>query len=318
MTFADTLRQIDYQSLPISDYSRRYIQCLLPSLDYYLDICNRALDLALKRAIQSSNHSITFIDYGGGHGFLSLLAKQRGIERVVYIDYNPQASETVTSLADKLGFGPDIVLTGDSSTLKRWCKEQNITPNILVGIDVIEHIYRLDTFFADLRDINPHMTMVFSTASTPYNPRVVHRLHRIMRRDELGNLEHKGFLEMRREFIATQRPELSPADLNHWATSTRGLTYDDIAAALRFPLSTLRSPLPTPNTCDPATGSWTERILPLKAYRTFAAPRQIKVRKGFYNSYQHGIKGIITRTINLILHMPLTRSLAPFIILEVK
>lgn len=322
MSFADTLRRIDYNALGISDYSHNYILRLIPILDYYLNICNHTLDLLPK-----TTH--TLIDYGGGHGFFSLLAKQRGIKRVVYIDHNLQASETVTAIAEQLGFGPDIILTGDSNTLKVWCKEQNIIPDSIVGIDVIEHIYRLDTFFADLLTINPNMAMVFSTASTPYNPIVKHRLRRIMLQDEYGYGGQKGFLQLRREHISALRPDLSQKELDQWAESTRGLTYDDITTVLHSstpPDTFLHSPkisffnshFSIPNTCDPATGSWTERILPMKAYSTLVAPHRIKVHKGFYNSHQKGIKGIIESMLNLFLHLPLTRPIAPFIILEVK
>lgn len=314
MTLAEKLRQIDYQSLPISDYSHRYIQCLLPILDYYLDICQRALDL-----LPSSTH--TLVDYGGGHGFLSLLAKQRGFKQVIYIDYNPQASETVTALAKEVGFGPDVILTGDSNTLKTWSQEQQIFPDALIGIDIIEHIYRLDTFFDDLLSVNPGMAMVFSTASTPYNPWVKRRLHRFMLKDELGTSTRKGFLHLRREHIATLRPDLSPDELDRWAAATRGLTYPDITATLthsHIPESP-HSCIPAfPNTCDPATGSWTERILPLKEYRSLAAPRRIILRKGFYNAHRPGTKGMLSSLLNKLLRLPGTQVLAPFIILQIK
>lgn len=305
MDLAESIRKIDYNSLDISDYSRRYIQTLLPILDYYLDICNRALDL-----LPPSVH--TLVDYGGGHGFLCFLAKKRGFERVIYVDYNPQASATVTALAEQIGFGPDTVLTGDHNTLKTWCDEQHITPDAVVGIDVIEHIYRLEPFFSDLRSINPRMQMVFSTASTPYNPWIRHRLHRIMRHDE------EKFQQIRRDFIATLHPELSPDELNHWVKVTRGMIFNDIKSITSIESTSSIAAPPFPNTCDPITGSWTERILPIKTYHHLAAPLCVELHKGFYNSYQRGIKGIATRMLNFLLRLPFTLPLAPFIILKIN
>ena len=87
------LKDIDYHSLPISDYSRRYILRMLPVLDYYLDIYHRCLKQMI-RALRKEPSDITMVDYGGGHGFLSLTAKELGIGRVIYIDINPQAVET--------------------------------------------------------------------------------------------------------------------------------------------------------------------------------------------------------------------------------
>ena len=37
MAMLQILKNLDYDSLPISDYSRNYILRLLPNLDYYLD-----------------------------------------------------------------------------------------------------------------------------------------------------------------------------------------------------------------------------------------------------------------------------------------
>lgn len=318
MKLADILRQVDYNNLDISDYSRRYIQLLLPILDYYLDICNHALDLlAVDPTTQSPRY--TLVDYGGGHGFLSLLAKQRGIPHVIYIDHNPQASATVTALAERLGFGPDTILTGDHNTLGIWCREQQVTPDALVGIDVIEHIYRLDTFFSGLMAVNPRMHILFSTASNPSNPFTKHRLKRIMRMDEDGTASQKGFRELRRDHCATLRPDLTSEELDRWAYATRGLTFEDMAKLLNDRTSTppsLTDIPPYPNTCDPVTGSWTERILPLKSYRALAVPRQVTIHNGFYNSHQPGIKSLAARGLNTLLRLPHTQWFAPFIILE--
>lgn len=311
MKLADTLRHIDYNTLNISDYSRYYIIKLLPVLDYYLDICDQALKL-------SPNNIHTLVDYGGGHGFLSLLAKQRGIKNVIYIDYNPQASQTIRTLSTLLGFGPDTILTGDQNTLFEWTTKHQCIPDALIGIDVIEHIYRLDSFFDTLHLLNPQMSMVFSTASTPYNPFVKRRLKHYMLMDEYGYGDQEGFLQLRRNYIATLHPEFSESDLDQWAKETRGLIYDDISAALQAPLTALHSPIPFPNTCNPTTGSWTERILPIKVYQNLVSPQNLSLIKGFYNSHRHNFKGFVAQILNLILRLPCTRWISPFIILKIK
>jgi hypothetical protein len=312
MSLSQQLRQIDYRSLPISDYSRDYILRLLPVLDYYLDICNQALDHLLPAT--RSQLPATLIDYGGGHGFMSLLAKRRGIRRVIYVDYNPQAAETVTALSHLLGQGPDVILTGDQDTLRDWCREHQVVPDALVGIDVIEHIYRLDLFFDGLKALNPHMAMVFSTASTPFNPWVKRRLRRFMERDEQGHDGKPGFYQLRRDFIAQSRPDLLPQELDRLARQTRGLAFQDINSQF----SILNSQFSIPNTCDPRTGSWTERILPIEDYRRYARPCRVTYAKGFYNRHHQGLKGLAARTLNLLLHLPLTRCFAPFIYLKVN
>lgn len=311
---ADTLRHIDYHALPLSDYSRRYILRMLPNLDYYLDIYRRCLDRLLAGM---PPQEATLVDYGGGHGFFSLAAKERGVGRVVYVDYNPQAVETVHAVARCVGFGPDDILQGDAHTLRQWCEERGMRPDIVAGMDVIEHVYRLETLFADLFALNPRMRMIFTTGSTPYNPHVRRRLHKVMRADEQGRPGEEGFCALRRRHIAQHCPQLDAAALDYWAAHTRGLTYADALAALqRCEPYEVGDPY---NTCDPATGSWTERILPIAAYRRLLEPygARLEVSGGYYNTFRSGGKALPSRLLNGLMATGGFRWLAPFIILTV-
>lgn len=309
------LKAIDYHSLPISDYSRQYILRMLPDMEYYLEIYRRSLD-AMLRHVGKRASDITMVDYGGGHGFLSLTAKSMGIGRVIYVDFNPQAVETVKALSKEMGNGPDNVLQGDAGTLRKWCQENAITPDALLGMDVIEHIYRLEDFFADIYAVNPHIYMLFTTGSTPYNPRVVRRLHRIMQADELGHNGQEGFFQLRKKHILKHYPEMKDWEADIWATDTRGLTYPDILVAVDT--HTPNTDIDNYNTCDPATGSWTERILPISAYKTLVEPfhATVSVQLGYYNTHRKGVKGVASRLLNLLLYCPLFRCIAPFIVLS--
>ena len=316
MAMLQILKTLDYDSLPISDYSRNYILRLLPSLDYYLEIYHRCLRKMLDES-SCSAADIVMVDYGGGHGFLSLTAKTMGIGKVIYVDTNPQAVETVQVVSDKVGFGPDEVLLGDASALRQWCLSNNVMPNLLLGMDVIEHIYRLEDFFADLFAINPALPMLFTTGSTPFNPYVVRRLHSIMQSDELGHGSGPGFHTLRKRYILNHFPEMKDWEADIWATDTRGLTYPDIHVAVETHTpNRLADPY---NTCDPATGSWTERILAIEEYQALLLPYHatLSVQNGFYNIHRKGVKGFFSQLLN---HLPrrLFRPLAPFIILHIS
>ena len=316
MAMLQILKTLDYDSLPISDYSRNYILRLLPSLDYYLEIYHRCLRKMLDES-SCSAADIVMVDYGGGHGFLSLTAKTMGIGKVIYVDTNPQAVETVQVVSDKVGFGPDEVLLGDASALRQWCLSNNVMPNLLLGMDVIEHIYRLEDFFADLFAINPALPMLFTTGSTPFNPYVVRRLRRIMQSDELGHGGGPGFHTLRKRYILNHFPEMKDWEADIWATDTRGLTYPDIHVAVETHTpNRLADPY---NTCDPATGSWTERILAIEEYQALLLPYHatLSVQNGFYNIHRKGVKGFFSQLLN---HLPrrLFRPLAPFIILHIS
>lgn len=279
----DRLRAIDYEKLPISEYNKRYIGNLKPALRYFMRIYADCLRKGIQ-AIQASIPDITLVDYGGGSGFLGILAKSIGIGKVIYIDLNPSSVETIHILKRKVGIGPDVILQGNSDVLAGWCAENKVKPQLLIATDLIEHVYDLSLFFKDLISINDDMHLIFTTASTPFNPYVQQRLHKMMIGCESGTLESPNYYTLREQFIAKQYPERSREEVKAWALQSRGLTYPDILKAIednRFP--NLEDPY---NTCDPATGNWTERILPIKAYEDLLAPYEfkLKVEKGFYNT----------------------------------
>ena len=299
---------MNISSLPLSDYSRNYL--LRMDIDYYLGIYRRCLRRML-RYLDMSPETVTLVDYGGGHGLLGVTAKQLGVGQVIYVDYNPQACDAVRVISDALGAGPDHILCGDSALLRQWCADNAVVPHALLGMDVIEHIYRLEPFFADLFAINPTMRMLFTTGSTPYNPRVVRRLHRIMQADEA-----KFYLQ-RRTHIASHYPQLKSVDLDTWASATRGLNLDDTLLAVET--HTPFDPGDAYNTCDPVTSSWTERILPIAAYRRLLEPygATLAIRNGYYNQTRRNLKGLLSRLPNLLLATNRLHALAPFIILEI-
>ncbi len=317
-TLTGGLKAIDYDRLPISDYNKRYIGNLKPALGYFMRIYTDCLRKGV-REVRLPVPDITLIDYGGGSGFLSILAKSMGIGQVIYIDLNPSSVETIRLLKQKIGIGPDIILHGNSDTLADWCAREKVRPQLLIATDLIEHVYDLSAFFRDLIHINDSMRLIFTTASTPFNPYVRRRLRKMMIGCESGSLESPNYYTLRERFIAKLRPDFSREKIGTWARQTRGLTYPDIQKAIEG------KSLPTPedpyNTCDPATGNWTERILPIQAYERLLAPYRFKVsvEKGFYNvDRDNRIFSLVCEGINAWIRHggSLGFLLAPFIILS--
>ncbi len=272
---------------------------------YYIDIYRSSLERVAALSSQSgtptSPDNMVVVDFGGGHGMLSILAKQMGFGRVVYIDRNPDAQKSLAQLSEHFGTKPDVILQGDAETLKTWCRENGETPDALLAMDVIEHIYVLDEFFSALHDISPQMNMLFTTASTPYNKRVVRRLHHAMNLDEFGHDGKKGFRTLRREHIQQLHPDMSNKQLDYWAENTRGLIYEDVERAVDAQTpNLLRDPY---NTCDPETGSWTERILPVEDYLQILLPYgySLHVFPGRYNIHRNGPKEWASKYYNSII-----------------
>lgn len=314
----DRLQAIDYDALPISDYNKQYIARLKPALGYYADIYTDCLQRGI-RSVRLRPAEITMVDYGGGSGFLSFFAKCMGIGQVIYIDRNPRSAETAELLGKQTSYGPDVILRGDSNHLADWCLAERVRPQLLIATDLIEHVYRLDRLFADLTHVNPAMRMLFTTASTPFNPYVQQRLHRLMIGCERGEMERPNYYTLRRAFIARLRPDMQEKVLDEWAEHTRGLIYDDI----RIALENDEMPLPNDpfNTCDPATGNWMERILPIEAYERLLRPLglQLHIDKGYYNPYRRNpLIGWLCRGLNATIRHTgkFGYLLAPFLFLS--
>ncbi|MDR3267685.1 MAG: SAM-dependent methyltransferase [Tannerella sp.] len=318
--WAERLRSVDYDGLNISAYNKQYLCRLLPALPYYMRIYARCLSQCLRSAV-SPPSGITLVDYGGGCGFLSILAKAAGFGRVIYIDLNPLSVATVHVLRSETGRGPDVILQGDSADLVRYCTAQEITPHMLIATDVIEHVYDLPVFFAGLCTLSPVMQMMFTTASTPYNPLIKRRLHRFMVGCETGRTVEPNYFNRRRQFLLDHYPHLTGEALEQWTVHTRGQTYDDMRKALDA--GQLPQPADRYNTCDPETGNWAERILPVRAYRAFVSPYgyRLTVAKGFYNVRRSNpLTSFVARIINTLIRCSGSPglSVSPFLFLHFR
>ena len=270
------IREIDYNLLDISEYNRKYIHNLLPHLEYYFSIYTHAVS-----SLPTLNKESCVVDFGGGHGFLSLYLKVLGY-RVIYCDHNPLSVKTIRLIKEQLGFGPDYIVTGGSGELNRFCVENQLIPTHLIGTDVIEHIYDLSAFFHDMQVINPSFEMAFTTASNPANSYKCRRLRKLMKKEE------KDYAKQREAYIRNDATQLSDKEIDVLVKHTRGSMYSDIDKAVeRYLRHGTYPPLLTDpyNTCDPATGNWTERILPFKAYEQLANTYGFKIdfTPGLYN-----------------------------------
>jgi 2-polyprenyl-3-methyl-5-hydroxy-6-metoxy-1,4-benzoquinol methylase len=314
---ARRLQSTDFDALPVSDYNKQYIRRIRPALPYYLEIYAGCICKGL-RSVKIPPSELTLIDYGGGSGFLSLLAKEAGVKQVVYIDLNPLSAETVKVLKQRLGTGPDVILQGDSDTLADACNARQIRPQLLIATDLIEHIYDLERFFSDLHRINPEMDMLFTTASNPYNPVIKRRLRKFMQDCEQGGAVTPGYYMRRKTFIKETYPDMPEEEAEAWSRRTRGLTYEDIGKTIEI------NHLPVPedkyNTCDPATGNWAERILSVRYYKELLElyGYGLTVQKGYYNVHRgNAAASFLFRCANALIRCsgPLGLFPAPYILL---
>ncbi|MCL2073535.1 MAG: hypothetical protein FWH18_06430 [Marinilabiliaceae bacterium] len=283
-TTISSIKTIDFLNLEISEYNKNYIKNLFPHIDYYFEIYTDVVS----RLNIDNNSTDYIIDFGGGHGFLSLFLKQLRMN-VIYCDHNPLSVKTITLIKNKIGYGPDIIIEGSSLELLLFCKNNNITPKYLIATDLIEHVYDLDKLFSTLNVLNPNLSMVFTTGSVKSNFLKTRKLRKIMIEEET-----ESYLPARKKFISEKFPNLDTNVLNILTKQTRGLIYPDIKQFVEIYLKTNNMPvfeIDRYNTCDPKTGNWTERILSKKQFRKIFNKNgfQVTFENGFYNTNRSNV-----------------------------
>jgi hypothetical protein len=255
-----------------------------------MSLYSQLLQKALEKLDKPVSES-TFVDYGGGCGMLSYLAREAGFKTVVYNDIYPQSVSDTRVIARNLGLTIDFYITGDIQEFVHGVHLHQIKPDLICSFDVIEHIYDTETWFKTIQEINGHFSILFMSAANPRNPFVARRLKKLQVKAEQNGSEkifgwkeidlNSSFLEARREIIRSKHLGLENSEIESLALKTRGLRKDDILDAVDSYLKTgeLGYCITHPtNTCDPYTGNWTENLIDLKKLKDFLKQTNFDVK----------------------------------------
>ncbi|MGN6439329.1 MAG: methyltransferase domain-containing protein [Agriterribacter sp.] len=319
------LDTVNVSELKTTGYPLSYLKELLAHKKYQVQIYTSVLNAVIKN-VDKPKENIYLIDYGSGNGLLGLFAKFCGFKKVMLIDMSNVFIESATELSNMVKIHPDNIICGVLETPD--VKSAGI-PDAVVGTDVIEHIYDLDLFFGIAKTLNNDIITVFTTASNNKNWFKRRRLMQIQRQDEWhgwernnSNEAYPSFRQLRRVIILQELDDISDNEVELLITNTRGLNKEDIVKACAIFKQTREMPLPLPhptNTCDPFTGSWTERLLSFKEYQRLYKKHslQLTIYKGFYNSTTNTIKGYILAILNKVVQYSgkVGMHLSPYIIL---
>ncbi len=326
-SFAAQLNQVNVDVLKMGDYEKGYLSHIINSSTYYTSIYAHLLSLVLQYT-GKDKLSISLVDYGAGNGLLGIFAKYCGFGKVYINDLGKGATDAATELSNHLSITVDGFITGDTENLVSFFKECD-RPDVITGMDVIEHIYNLDIFFSLLQSINPNMLTVLSTGANADNPKKAREFMKQQMVDELeGGVSEDNplfggatqpFIKLREAIIKEAAPLLTTLENQQLAKATRGLIKEDIIIAVKQYLfnKTLPSEISHPtNTCEPYTGSWSERLLKVKEYKTLYARHgyRLEAYSGFYNSYGKSFRYILKKMANLVIKATGYRF-APFITL---
>jgi hypothetical protein len=329
----EKLRGLDYQSLDISDYCKRYYTFDLRKITFML----QAYSVMLASAIQLSGKAISeiaLLDHGAGIGILSLLAKLSGIKTVIHQDIDPVISADAKVIGQRLGIPADHYIGGETKDFVEYVNQNNLNLNIVGSRNVIEHIYNIEDFFSEASRIqSDRLVLYLNTTANAQNPLInvyTKRLQRIYERDGFSNDwgsrkrdKNNAALEVRKRIIREHAGGLRDSQIQALAINTRGQRKDDIIKSVDAYIHQGSMPVapahPT-NTCDPLTGSWYENLLSIDEYKKIIAESgfDYSFKNGFYNEnypqwYLNLISPIINRKIRLLRGWGI--FLAPFITL---
>jgi len=310
----DKLRALDVKSLNISDYNKRYFASKLGRLLSYLQLYSYILAWSVVESNVPLNKFV-FLDYGGGSGILSLLAKESNIGTVIYNDIYEVSCKDARTIGESIGNQADYYVQGDIDDVIDFLTKNGINCNAVASYDVIEHIYDIEHFLRTLNKLsNDSLTIFMSSGANIFNWRIrrslMKRQYEVEHYDRVKEFGHKerdttrAYLKIRIEIISKYTDKISENEVKRLAISTRGMILSDIQKCVDTYLETKQFPKglehPT-NTCDPYTGNWMEHLMdPYYLQKVLTEEGfRVQILSGFYGAKENRVKRIVAKTLDI-------------------
>ena len=182
--------------------------------------------------------------------------------------------------------------------------QNNITLDIVASRNVLEHIYKLRTFYQKLFDSGLTKVCYATTTANYHNPamRIKHHFYH-------AKVERTIYRNQRQVAIKELVPEISSTDLSKLVEITRGRAFADFTKAVNLYLEKKEIPavefLGT-NTCDCKNGVWAEDLITRKNYFSIIETTgfSAKYSAGFWDThYKYWLVNIITNVLNRLIKM---------------
>jgi len=270
---SEKLSRIDLACSGISKVNQRSLDRQRQGMQHSLGIYARLLDMSLG-SNQAALDRTVIVDYGGGSGTMSMMAKELGIGTVVYADVYDGSCADAGRLGELLGLPIDHTVCGDIDELISYLSSNSICVNAVVSFDVIEHIYDVESHFEKLIAVPGRpIRFVYASGANIANSRYVRKVTKLQLSAEFENdreqhwgdwVSNRAFLDMRKEIISAHEPKLNSKQVNTLARRTRGLKRSYIEKCVdeyRETGEITYEPSHPTNTCDPVTGNWCEHLM---------------------------------------------------------
>ncbi len=315
ISFLNKLSTIDVALISNDKRVADYLKYLLQHKKYFLNIYSFVLAEVVKCSTKQINE-LTILDFGTGNGLLALYAKHCGFKHVYACDNYSNFIVSAKILSQTINIKIDEWVICNEFDLFNNFSNKKI--DVIVGTDVIEHVYDLHKFFSNIHLLNNNMISVFTTASIHDNYFKRKKLERLMKSDELE------YVEIRKNMIQHYDSSLTHNQLEKLSKSTRGLKENDMRCYVDdFKKYGTLQPIQLGkyNTCDPKTGNFTERILSINEYKILYNKNNfhLEIKSGFYNVNNNIIKFIFLKCLNTFIYIfhkhYFGRIFTPFILL---
>jgi hypothetical protein len=318
----EKLRNLDLQALNLSDYSKKYMTFLIDDIGETLG----RFEQVIREAISHSKKDVsqlTLVDYGGGVGLLSLLAREIGFKSVIYNDIFEGSCDDVRTISEACSLKLDRIIRGDATDLVYELNTNALYADLIVSYDVIEHVYDVKANFLAFSQLKSRpITIVYGSGANIRNPFYTRRVKKDQIRVENHERQriygHKptdslnSYLAIRRNIILHHAPQLKDPEVDFLAISSRGLIESDIKSLTDEYQQTgqvsYKINHPT-NTCDPKTGNWCEHLLDFNWLQSIAqkAGFSADFSKGKYSPRGFSLRNVTRWVFNLA-----NRGLGPF------
>jgi 2-polyprenyl-3-methyl-5-hydroxy-6-metoxy-1,4-benzoquinol methylase len=272
------LNNLDIDNLPISSYSKKYLFKYQSNSFFFINHYTQIFKKAISK-INKPLNEINVLDYGGGCGLMSFLAVLSNVKSIIYNDIFETSTQDAQIISKSLDINIDYFVTGNINEVVNFILDKQIEVDLIVSIDVLEHIYDLENWFQQLVKLPTPFTLYFNTGANSKNPLINRRLMKYQQIAEKVGKEkswgwkerdsYESFLNVRKEIIKNHPQNLSEADIEMLAQKSRGLIKVEIEQLIDLFIKTgivnyvMKHPT---NTCDPITGNWTEHLIDLEEF----------------------------------------------------
>lgn len=311
----DKLLMLDIPSIGLSEYNQNYLMENLKNPLSTIQQNTYLLYLSLKNGVPPEE--FTLVDYGGGSGLFSILAKELGLKRVIYNDIYDISCKDIIKLSTALNLKIDEIICGELDDVISFLLNNNYSVNGVCSFDVIEHIYDMEDYLRGCKSIpGENLKLVFGSGAIAQNPLIKMKLQKshllFENNDRPNKFGHKqrdsltSFMKIRKEIIKLHSRSLNNENIEKLVLATRGLRIDDIVKCVDNFIETGEInylPNHPTNTCDPLTGNWNEQLLNTDWLKSILESEgfETSVLPGFWGDSEDFYKTSIKRLFNVVI-----------------